>query len=177
MSKMTVLKKIVLMTLIAALGLAALPAIPAYAQGEQPERQVSDERLAEMWARLTAAYERQGQLLQNADALISRVQSLIDRAAAKGYDTGEVQAALDAFEDTVRAAWPIHQSGNGIVNAHRGFDADGNVTDRAQAIESLRALGANLKEVRAAMGGTGQALREALRAFREANRPARGTDS
>jgi Sec-independent protein translocase protein TatA len=48
------------------------------------------------------------------------------------------------------------------------------VIDPEKAKETVQQLGQKLKEIREAMGGTGQALREAIQEFREANpRPKR----
>jgi len=172
------LKKFVLVVVIAALGFAALPAVPAYAlgerEGERPE--LTDERLAEIWAKEVALFEKQGQFLDNADNIIAKVEDLIARLQEQGIDTSTVEAALAAFEDAVRAAKPVHAQANGIVNSHKGFDDNGQVVDREEAIESIRALGANLKEFRATMGNTLQGIRQAISALREANggqRPAR----
>jgi hypothetical protein len=177
MFKLTVfLKKALLVALIAGIGLAALPAGPALAasaqdEGNPPQEQLSDERLAEIWAREVASYERIGTLLDRVDSMIAKAEEFIARANERGIDTSVVQAALDAFATAVQGARPIYQSANGIVQSHQGFDAGGQVTDRARAIETVRELGAKLRDVKAAMAGTGQALRAAMRALREANRP------
>jgi hypothetical protein len=177
MFKLTIfLKKILLVVLVAGLGLTVLPAsaalaAPASDEGNPPRDQISNERLAEIWAQEVARYERLGTALDNMETLTARVQELIARANEHGLDTSAVQAALDAFTTAVQNARPIYQSARGIVQSHQGFDENGQVTDRARAIETIRDLGAKLREIRAAMGGTGQALREAIRALREANRP------
>ena len=178
MFKLTVfLKKALLVALVAGIGLAALPAGTALAAPGQdegnppPQEQISDERLAEIWAREVALYERIGTRLDQIDTMTARVQEFITRANERGIDTSAVQAALDAFSAAVQDARPLYQSANGIVQSHQGFDDSGQVTDRARAIETVRELGGKLREVKAAMGGTGQALREAIRALREANRP------
>ncbi len=177
MFKLTVfLKKALLVALVAGIALAAMPvsatlAAPAQDEGNPPQGQVSDERLAEIWAREVALYERLGTRLDQIDSVTARAQEFITRANERGVDTSSIQAALDAFSAAVQDARPIYQSANGIVQSHQGFDANGQVTDRTQAIETVRELGAKLGEVKAAMNGTGQALREAMRALREANRP------
>jgi hypothetical protein len=85
-----------------------------------------------------------------------------------------VQAALDAFEDAIKNAKPIYESANGIVNSHLGFDVEGKVTDPEKAKETVHQMGEKMKEIREALGGTGKALHDAIRAFREANpRPER----
>jgi len=83
-----------------------------------------------------------------------------------------LQAALDAFEDVLKDAHPIYESAKGIINSHQGFDTDGQLTDRDKAVETVKDLGAKLKEVRQITGKPGKALRDAIKAFRDAYRPA-----
>ena len=171
----TVFTKTVLIALIAALGLAALPVFSVAAQGtndpqQPPVGELSNEKLEQVWARQRTAYERMGKT----DDLIEKVQSLIDRASANGKDVSGVQAALDAFEAAVKEAKPIYESMNGIVNSHQGFDANGKVTDAKKAKETVSQMRAKMQELKTAMNGTGKALHEAIKAFREANpRPAK----
>lgn len=170
-------KKTALALLILGIGLAALPAASAsaaelYEETDPPAvESVATERLEQAWARLQEAYARQDERLGKADEFIARVQALIDKANAMGYDTSAVQAALDAFAAAIPAAQAAHEPGAAIIASHAGFDENGNVTDLATAIETAKSLRQVLKDTRAAMGGTGQALRDAIRAFREANGP------
>jgi hypothetical protein len=171
------LKKTVLAALVLAAGLAAIPSSAASAAGFQDElppsenKPVNTERLERIWAREQALYQRHTNRLAKAGEFISRAQSLIDKAAGKGWDTSAVQAALDAFAAVIPAAQAAHDPGQAIITAHAGFDPNGAVTDRAAAVETVRALGQVLKNTRLAMNGTGQALRAAVRAFRNAHRP------
>ena len=166
-------KKTVLLALVAGLatlGVASLPYVSVAAQGAYdppvpPTGEVSNERLERVWARQLKLYERMGKT----DELVEKVQSLIDRASANGKDVSAVQAALDAFEEAVKDAHPIYESGKGIINSHQGFDDNGKVTDTEKAKETVKAMGEKLKEIKEAMSGTGKALREAIKAFREAN--------
>ena len=99
---------------------------------------------------------------------------MIDRAKENGKDVSALQAALDAFESAIKEAHPIYEGGKGIINSHQGFDANGKVTDAEKAKETVQAMHDKLQEVKAAMNGTGKALREATRDFRQANpRPAK----
>jgi len=163
-------KKTVLLTLVAALGLASLPLVNAFAAGASdpstpPKGELTDERLEQIWAKQLRAYEKIG---KTEDA-IGKLQGLIDRLAENGKDISELQAALDAFADAVEDAKPIYESGQAIVDSHAGFDTSGKVTDSEQAKETVRAMGEKMKEIKEAMGGTGKALRDALHAFRDAN--------
>jgi len=167
-------KKTILFALVAALGMASLPFVSADAAGayDPPvpgQRQISNERLERIWARQLRRYERIGNGFERDDAFIERVQDLIDRAAENGKDASAVQAALDAFETALQDAHPIYESANGLVNSHQGFDANGKVTDPAKAQETVDAMHAKFKEIKEAMNGTGKALHEAVKAFREAN--------
>jgi len=172
-------KKTILMTLFASIALAALPLSSVLASGlaEPPtppagSRRISDERIEQIWARLQEVYERQGQWLERADGMTERFQNLIERMNENGKDTTSLQAALDTFEEGLKDTHPIHESAKGIINSHKGFDAEGNVTDREQAIETVRDLGSKIREVRYFIGEPRKALREAIKAFRDTHRPA-----
>ncbi len=163
-------KKTILFALVAALGLASLPLVSVSAAGPTstpvpPQGQLSNERLERIWARQLRIYERLGR----ADDLVQRIQNLIDRAKAKGKDVSVVQSALNAFEAALKTAQPIYESTKGIVNSHQGFDDSGKVTDPVKAQETVLAMRGKFKEIRDALNGTGRALRDAIRAFREAN--------
>lgn len=169
----SIFKKTLLIALVAALAAASLPLVSVSAARESdplpPQGEVSNERLERIWARQLRLYERLGNGFDRSDAFVERVQELIDRASENGKDVSAVQAALDAFEEATKDAHPVYESGKGIVNSHQGFDENGKVMDPAKARETVRVMGEKLKEIKDAMDGTGRALREAIKAFREAN--------
>ena len=175
----SIISKFILVVMILGIGLVALPVGEALASGAADETEPPVPpidrplRLERIWARELAMYQRQGKLLDSADEMIERVQSLIDRATEKGLDASAVQEALDAFEDAVQDARPIHQSAHGIVTSHKGFDENGKVTDLEQARETVRELGEHLRDFHAAMDGTGRDLQAAIKEFFRANRPPR----
>jgi len=163
-------KKTILLAMVAALGVASLPFVSVSAAGANdptppPRGQVLNARLELIWARQLRAYERMGR----ADTFVERVQTLIDRAKENGKDVADVQAALDAFDAALKDTKPIYESINGIVNSHQGFDENGKVTDLEKAKETVQAMREKFKAIHDAMDGTGKALHEAIRAFREAN--------
>jgi hypothetical protein len=168
-----VFKKTILLALVAALGLASLPFVSVSAMGTDdptpPQGQVTDEKLEQVWARQQRIYEKIGKGFDRADAFTSRVQGLIDRAKENGKDVSAVQAALDAFEAAIKEAHPVYEGGKGIINSHQGFDANGKVSDPEKAKETVKSMHDKLQEIKAAMHGTGKALREAIKAYREAN--------
>jgi DNA-binding transcriptional MerR regulator len=172
-------KKFVLVAVIAALGLAALPVTSAFALGAGDETkppvdatQANDQQLENAWARLQRIYEREGNLMVRAEQFSSRIQNLIDRLNEKGFDTSGIQAALDAFEADLKDAHPTYEGAKGIINAHKGFDDTGRLTDRDLATETIQSLHDKMKEVRDTLGEPFKTLREAIKTFREANRPA-----
>jgi ABC-type transporter Mla subunit MlaD len=176
----TSLKKITLAILILGFGLAVLPTARAAAapeladEGKPPAGdKVAPGRLKQTWEKLQEVYATQGERLEKSGELLARVQSLIDKAEARGLDTSAVQAALDALSAVLPAAQVAHEPGAHIIASHAGFDEKGNIEDLETAMQTVRSLAEVLKDTRAAMGGTGEALRNALRAFLEANRPAR----
>jgi hypothetical protein len=168
------IKKTVLFALMAVLAVAAMPFASASAMGANdpttpPAEDISNERLEQIWARQLRAYERLGKGFDRADDFTAKAQNLIDRASENGKDVTALQAALDAFEASIKEAHPVYEGAKGIINSHQGFDEKGKVTDAEKAKETVRSMREKLKEIRAAMDGTGQALREAIKAFREAN--------
>ena len=162
-------KKTILLALVAALGLASLPLVSVFAAGEKdpttPPTVVTSDKLELVWARQLRVYNRLGRI----DNLIEKAQKLIDRAKANGKDVSAVQAALDAFETQWKAAKPTYESIKGIVNSHQGFDENGKVTDTEKAKATVMEMRDKFKEIRETLNGTGKALREAIKAFRQAN--------
>ena len=168
-----IFKKMILVALAAALVFAAFPVTSVFAQGENPPKgELTNEKLEQVWARQLKIYERLGKGFDDIDGRVAKFQARIDKAAENGKDVSALQAALDAFEAASKSAKPIYDSISGVVNSHQGFDANGKVIDAEKAKATVQDMRAKLKELKSAMGGTGKALREALKAFREANKPA-----
>ena len=170
---MKFLKKTVLFALAVTLTLADFPLAGASAAGQNdpstpPQNPPSNERLERVWARQLQFHNRFGRT----DEWIAKARRLIDRAKANGRDVSAVQAvqaALDAFEAATKDAHPIYEGMKGIVSSHQGFDENGKVTDPAKARETVQAMRAKIQEIKTVMNGTGKALREAIKAFRDAN--------
>jgi hypothetical protein len=175
-------KKIVLAALVAAVCLAALPAGSASAAAlvdpaSPPAGQsLGPAGLEKIWARQQAVYHREDRRLARADEFITRLQTLINKANEKGWDTSSLQSALDAFAAAIPAAQAAHAPGAAIIASHAGFTPAGKVADQTAAAQTTRALGQVLKNTRTAMNGTGRALITAVRTFWKAHpRPAEKT--
>jgi hypothetical protein len=168
-----IFKKTILVVLSATLVFAAFPMTNAFAQSENPPKgDLTNARLEQIWARQLVNYEKLGKVFTDTDAQIAKFQARIDKAKINGKDVTALQSALNAFASAVKSAKPIYDSMNGLVNSHQGFDMSGKVTDAAKAKATVLEMRTKMQDLKSTMDGTGKALREALKAFREANKPA-----
>ena len=167
----SLIKKIALAALVLVIGLTAYPISGASAAGMngQANPQPDNSRLENLWASEQSRYKLQGDRISNAGDFIAWVQTLINRANAKGWDTSSVQAALNALSAVIPAVQAAHAPGSAILASHTGFNANGKVTDRITAIATAESLARVLKNTRTAMNGTGMALLAAIRVFRDAH--------
>lgn len=165
------IKKITLAVLVMAIVMAVFPITGASAAGlnNQANAQGNYPRLEKIWAREQYVYKREGINLENASAFIVKVQTRIDAAKGKGWDVSAVQVALNALSAVIPAVQAAHAPGDAIIASHAGFDANGKVTDQATAKTTVKSLAKVLKDTRTAMNGTGKALRNAIKALREAH--------
>jgi len=171
-------KKILIMAIMAVVGLSAFPLVNVYAQSANPpatpgKGQSSNDKLQKAWAKEQTVYARIGKILDGANNLVSKIQARLDEAKAKGQDTSSVQSALDAFSSAVKTVQPIREEMQATVQSHAGFDATGNVTDPAQALQTVQDFHSKVESIRqSGLQEAGKALREAVKAFRQANPPA-----
>ncbi len=166
-----IISKIMVAFLAVALAVAAFPVTNAFAADETPPAP-TDEKLEAAWAKVLKVYERTGKAFEDTDAHIAKFQGMIDKAAEKGKDISSLQTALDAYETALLASKPQYDALGQTVSTHAGFDANGNLIDSEQALATLKEVREQTKSIKESMGGTFKALREALKAFREANKPA-----
>lgn len=165
------IQKTMLAVLAVALAFAAIPVTSAFAADETPPAP-TNEKLESAWAKVLKVYERTGKAFEDTDAHIAKFQGMIDKAAEKGKDVSSLQSALDAYEAALLASKPQYNALGQTVSTHAGFDANGKVVDAEQALATLKDVREQTKSIKESMGGTFKALREALKAFREANKPA-----
>ncbi len=166
-----IFSKAALAVLTAALVFASFPVTFAAAQGENPPKELTNAKMEEIWARQLQVYDRIGKMFNESDARLAKLQERIDAAKAKGKDVFAVQTALDNFKAALKNAEPIYESVKGIINSHQGFDANGKVTDAEKAKSTLKEMRGKFKDIKSALGGTFKALRAAIQAFRNANKP------
>jgi hypothetical protein len=82
-----------------------------------------------------------------------------------------LQTPLDNFSAAAKQAQPIFRDTSATVSSHPGFDTNGNVTDRAQALATVKDLGDKFKEIHQLLSDPRDSLRQALKDFRQANTP------
>ena len=172
-------RKTLLVGFVAALGLVSVPLANAYALGPfdpgtptAPSQTTSPtDRLQRVFSREQAIYGKLGKLFDNANTRISKLQDLINKAKANGKDVSALQSALDAFKSAVQQAQSIYNDAQSLINSHPGFDASGNVVARATALQAVKDLPGKLKDIRQTVMPPLKALRQAIKAFREANSP------
>ena len=176
----TIFRKLTLVALAATLIFAALPLSSTYAAGLgdtlTPPVPGSQADPALVKTRLELAFSRQqmkvlivGQAVQNFDRMSVNVQKLLDKAKEKGLDVSAVQAAFDAYKAAFIKGKPFYEQAKDMVSKRPGFDAAGSVTDVEQAKATVKSLADVIKQYRDTVGSPLKSLREAIKAFREAN--------
>jgi hypothetical protein len=156
---------------LTAAAFVAVPAAPAYADEEDPP---SAERSRDRGTLLERAFERekdwlsrQSDNLARAGTAADKAGELIEKAKAKGVDTGDLEAALAQFERQLAAAEDSHEEAAAIIDAHAGFNGGGKVMDTGQALETVVSARDALREARETLQGAAQDLRDAFKAWRE----------
>jgi DNA repair exonuclease SbcCD ATPase subunit len=147
-----------------AAGEAAPPIQEASAEGAKP-------RLERAYQRLLDTAEAQARHLERAGKAAQRAQEWIDKLAEEGKDVGELQAALADFEAALAEAQGYHQEAQAILETHTGFDDQGRVTDRAQALETVREGGRALRDAHRTLKDGLIDLRRTVRDWRREHRP------
>jgi uncharacterized protein YlxW (UPF0749 family) len=75
--------------------------------------------------------------LDKANQAAAKAQELIDAAKSEGKDVAALEAGLAVFKNQISSAQSAHDVACGILSTHAGFDADGNITDRDAAHQTI----------------------------------------
>ena len=115
------------------------PATPAPANPAAPQANgaVAIARLERLYKVEQGVLERQATVLSNAERLISRAENIVQRLKARGLDTSKLEAALKDLKADLAQAQTDHDQAAGILATHAGFDAQGKVTDRQLARQTV----------------------------------------
>ncbi len=158
---------------MSAAAFVASPALPAFADEGTPTPQTAADRkdrgaaLERIFAREQEALTKQAGALSKADQIAGKVQTMIDNLKSKGIDVGRLQGALNAFEGRVAKAQGFHDQAAGILGAHAGFGPNGEVIDRALAVQTVKDAGSALRDCHRTLSDAGRDLRAVIREWRE----------
>jgi len=151
-----ILLSCVLATALALMGVLGTSAPIAYAQQGTPTpggpRATANAKLAEfnkeMYERAQNMLRSLQQIINKANQAANKTQEWIDEVKAKGVNTAEAEAALATFKTQIAAAQASYDSAKATLDAHAGFDNNGNVTDREQARQTILAVGKSARDAR-----------------------------
>jgi hypothetical protein len=149
-----ILLSFVLATAIALMGIFGTSAPVAYAQQGTPSpggpRATAGAKLAEfnkdMYDRAQNMLKSLQQIIDKANQAANKTQEWIDEIKAKGVNTAEAEAALATFKTQIAAAQASHDSAKATLDAHAGYDNNGNVTDRELARQTILAVSKNARD-------------------------------
>ena len=156
--------------------IAAMPASAAYAAPGTPPAPgqpgaARNERLEQAYQREQAWLSQQQDNLNKMNSIADRVQQFITTQQGKGKDVSALQAALATFKSQIATAQASHATAANVLSAHLGFDANGKVTDAAQARQTLLDARQSLRDAHNVMRQAVLDLHRAIRAWRQANGP------
>ena len=112
---------------------------------------------------------RQSNAIEKSIASAKNLQTVINDAAAKGIDVTALQAALDAFNNSMPDIQASHQQAADILAAHNGFDSNGEVTDATSARETLVSARQSLSEAHFALTNAVLTLKNAILTWKSTN--------
>jgi hypothetical protein len=107
--------------------------------------------------------------LQKAFELVKKIQALIASAQAEGLDTSALSTALNTFQAQLAKAQASHTNAAARLSALAGFDARGNVTDRASAGQTIQNAGGYLNAANNTLRQASRDLLAAVKAWEAAN--------
>jgi predicted nucleic acid-binding Zn-ribbon protein len=115
--------------------------------------------------------DRQSTNLDKADNAVSKVQALIDQWSAKGVDVSFLQTLLSTFQNQIAAARGAHNTAQGILSSHAGFDANGKVTALDIARQTVQSARNAMQDAANQIGQSLRDLGQGLRTWRSEHRP------
>jgi hypothetical protein len=132
----------------------------------------ADARLERAFKQEQTVQARQGKVLDRANLVIQKASAAIEKLKQAGKDVTFLEKILDAFKASVDSARLIHDQAAGIINAHPGFDANGTVTGRLQAQQTVKDVHGLLVQFRQSIWPAIRDLVKAVRTYRQNNKPA-----
>lgn len=154
--------------LLAAGLVAGLALLPAYAAGS-PDTGTPpgplNTALSNLYQREQNWLGVQSNTLTDANTIAVNMQNWINTLKSQGKDTAALEAALAAFNGQIATAQSAHDTASGVLSAHAGFDGSGQVTERAQAVTTLRQAYQSLQQAHLTLVSAAVNLRLAVRTW------------
>lgn len=126
--------------------------------------------LSNLLEREQLAFSNQAVRLEMSDQVAQTTQAYIDDQKAKGNDTTSLENALASYKVSVDTAQGFHDKAASILANPAGFDADGNVTDKETARQTIHTAAQNLRQVHTNLTNAALTLRAAVKDYRAANK-------
>jgi hypothetical protein len=126
--------------------------------------------LQDAYQREQTALSTQANHLTTANNAVGRVQDLISKGNSAGLDTSALQSALTTFQSALSTAQSDHNNAAGVLSAHSGFDASGNVTSPTAALQTVTTAAQDMKDAASALKGAGSTLSTAVKTWVAANK-------
>ena len=101
---------------------------------------------------------------------IAVADQFIQDEQANGQDTSALEAALTTFETKLANVQSLHDEAAQILATKAGFDQNGNVTDPAQARETLKNAHQKVQEATQTLREARQEFRRAMQEYRQNKR-------
>jgi hypothetical protein len=162
---MKVTKKVlgVVATLLLIVALFSIPTATAYADDPYldsniPTSGMTDKDIEAMNKHLIAWLIDQNKVFRAAYDIEVDFQALIDLQVARGRDSLALDIMLGTFDTTLRDAQAVQDTAALLIGAQFGFDAQGHVTNRTAALQTVTEARYNLRDAR-------QRLRDGIRAL------------
>lgn len=151
-------------------GVLAFPS-PALAM---PAADPIDDALAKSYQTEQQWLAQQQEYIQKIDEATAKVQEVIDKAAAEGYDVSALQNALAVFDSQMATFKAEHQTASNLLAAHNGFDGNGSVTDRQASRQTLLDARQALRQAHLTVSQAAMDIRQAVQEWKEATFPQGG---
>jgi hypothetical protein len=111
----------------------------------------------------------QQERLTLSDQVATTAQQWITDLQAEGKDVSALQAALTAFQAGVAQARGSFDTARQLLDAHAGFDANGQVTEASLALKAVSDAGRAERQCHLTLTQATIDFRAAVRAYRQAN--------
>jgi len=118
-----------------------------------------------MLQRERLALQNQQRRIDLANQSIEQTQTFIDHQKANGQDTSSLESALAAFRAAVQETQGDNNSAAALLATPAGFDDNGKVTDGAQARQTIRQAGQELRSAHLSITAATLDFRLAIRSY------------